>query len=90
MNYFLKEIKSGPKVERNQILYILRQSPNNLVQRLFIGDESWKPITLKFDDQLLKDVIYEAISRKPKGHDFVIERNDNENFVPRHMNITGG
>ena len=42
------------------------------------------------NDQLLKDVIYEAISRKPKGHDFVIERKENEQFVPRHMNITGG
>jgi len=41
-------------------------------------------------DQLLKDVIYEAISRKPKGHDFVIERKENEQFVPRHMNVTGG
>jgi len=42
------------------------------------------------NNQLLKDVIYEAISRKPKGHDFVIERKQNENFVPRHMNVTGG
>jgi len=42
------------------------------------------------NDQLLKDVIYEAISRKPKGHDFVIERKENEQFVPRHMNVTGG
>jgi len=42
------------------------------------------------DDQLLKHVIYEAISRKPKGHDFVIERKENEQFVPRHMNVTGG
>jgi len=42
------------------------------------------------NDQLLKDVIYEAISRKPKGHDFVNERKENEQFVPRHMNVTGG
>jgi len=42
------------------------------------------------NDQLLKQVIYEAISRKPKGHDFVIERKENEQFVPRHMNVTGG
>ena len=38
----------------------------------------------------LKNAIVEAISRKPKGHDFVIERKENENFVPRHMNTTGG
>jgi len=42
------------------------------------------------NNQLLKDAIYEAISRKPKGHDFIIERKENENFVPRHMNVTGG
>ena len=38
----------------------------------------------------LKETIYEAISRKPKGHDFVIERKKDEKFVPRHMNVTGG
>ena len=48
------------------------------------------PLRKNKNNQLLKDVIYEAISRKPKGHDFVIEREENEQFVPRHMNITGG
>jgi len=48
------------------------------------------PLRKSENNQLLKDVIYEAISRKPKGHDFVIERKQNENFVPRHMNVTGG
>jgi len=48
------------------------------------------PLRKSENDQLLKDVIYEAISRKPKGHDFVIERKENELFVPRHMNVTGG
>jgi len=48
------------------------------------------PLRKSENDQLLKDVIYEAISRKPKGHDFVIERKKNEQFVPRHMNVTGG
>ena len=48
------------------------------------------PLRKSENDQLLKDVIYEAISRKPKGHDFVMERKKNENFVPRHMNVTGG
>jgi len=49
-----------------------------------------KPLRKSENDQLLKDVIYEAISKKPKGHDFVIERKENEQFVPRHMNVTGG
>ena len=48
------------------------------------------PLRKSENDQLLKDVIYEAISRKPKGHDFVIERKQDEKFVPRHMNVTGG
>ena len=42
------------------------------------------------NNQLLKDAIYEAISRKPKGHDFIIERKKDEKFIPRHMNVTGG
>ena len=48
------------------------------------------PLRKSENNQLLKDVIYEAISRKPKGHDFVIKRKQKENFLPRHMNVTGG
>jgi len=48
------------------------------------------PLRKSENNQLLKNAIYEAISRKPKGHDFVIERKENEKFVPRHMNVTGG
>ena len=48
------------------------------------------PLRKSENDQVLKHVIYEAISRKPKGHDFVIERKENEQFIPRHMNVTGG
>ncbi len=48
------------------------------------------PLRKSENNQLLKNVIYEAISRKPKGHDFVIERKKDEKFVPRHMNVTGG
>jgi len=49
-----------------------------------------KPLRKSENNQLLKDVIYEAISRKPKGHDFVIERKGKEKFVHRYMNVTGG
>jgi len=39
----------------------------------------------------LDGAIDEAIGRKPKGHDFVIDRNsDNSPAVPRHMSVTGG
>ena len=48
------------------------------------------PLRKSENNQLLKDTIYEAISRKPKGHDFFIERKENEKFVPRYMNVTGG
>ena len=37
----------------------------------------------------LKNVIIEAISRKPKGHDFVIRRKQSPS-VKRHMSVTGG
>ncbi len=48
------------------------------------------PLRKSENDQLLKEAIYKAISQKPKGHDFVIERKENEKFVPRYMNVTGG
>jgi len=48
------------------------------------------PLRKSENNQLLKNAIYEAISRKPKGHYFVIERKQDEKFVPRHMNVTGG
>ena len=37
----------------------------------------------------LKNAIVEAISRKPKGHDFVIRRKHSPS-VNRHMSVTGG
>ncbi len=40
-------------------------------------------------DDRLDAAIDEAISRKPKGHDFVIERQARP-AVPRHMSVTGG
>ena len=41
------------------------------------------------DDELDAAVV-EAIKRKPKGHDFVIDRRDNVPSVARHMSLTGG
>jgi cyclic pyranopterin phosphate synthase len=34
--------------------------------------------------------IEEAITRKPRGHDFIIDRRDNRPSVGRHMSLTGG
>ena len=41
------------------------------------------------DDALVTQAVVEAIARKPKGHDFVIER-ARPAAVPRHMSVTGG
>jgi cyclic pyranopterin phosphate synthase len=42
------------------------------------------------DDELLHKAIDEGISRKPRGHDFVIERARSGPAVGRHMSVTGG
>jgi cyclic pyranopterin phosphate synthase len=42
------------------------------------------------DDALLMRAIDEAVSRKPKGHDFVIDRHTRQPAVARHMSVTGG
>ena len=38
----------------------------------------------------LEQAIHEAISRKPKGHDFIIDRRHDRPSVGRHMSVTGG
>jgi cyclic pyranopterin phosphate synthase len=42
------------------------------------------------DDRALQAAITEAISRKPKGHDFIIDRRSKRPAVSRHMSVTGG
>jgi GTP 3',8-cyclase len=41
-------------------------------------------------DEPLDRAIAAAIARKPKGHDFVIDRRHNRPSVSRHMSVTGG
>jgi cyclic pyranopterin phosphate synthase len=41
-------------------------------------------------DAALDAAIAEAISRKPRGHDFVIDRRRDRPAVARHMSVTGG
>ena len=48
------------------------------------------PLRLSDDDALLNDAILEAIGRKPKGHDFIIDRRRKQPSVSRHMSVTGG
>jgi cyclic pyranopterin phosphate synthase len=42
------------------------------------------------DNAALEAAIDEAISRKPKGHDFMIDRRHSGPAVPRPMSLTGG
>jgi cyclic pyranopterin phosphate synthase len=48
------------------------------------------PLRASDDDRMVVDAIQEAISRKPKGHDFVIDRRHRRASVGRHMSVTGG
>ncbi len=48
------------------------------------------PLRASESDSLLEDTIREAIARKPKGHDFVIDRRHKAPAVARHMSVTGG
>src|SRR5690242_5902835 len=49
-----------------------------------------KPLRASEADDLLFAAIEEAIGRKPKGHDFVIDRRHQRPAVARHMSVTGG
>jgi cyclic pyranopterin phosphate synthase len=48
------------------------------------------PLRASDDDAQLEGAIREAISRKPKGHDFMIDRRHRGPAVKRHMSVTGG
>lgn len=48
------------------------------------------PLRASADDALLEQAIDEAIGRKPKGHDFVIDRRRRTAAVARPMSMTGG
>jgi len=48
------------------------------------------PLRASEDDDALIAAIHEAIARKPKGHDFLIDRTASGSAVPRHMSVTGG
>jgi cyclic pyranopterin phosphate synthase len=48
------------------------------------------PLRTSEADILLQAAIDEAIARKPKGHDFVIDRRTRRPALARHMSMTGG
>jgi cyclic pyranopterin phosphate synthase len=49
-----------------------------------------KPLRASEGNDLLHAAIEEAISRKPKGHDFIIDRRHKRPALARHMSVTGG
>jgi cyclic pyranopterin phosphate synthase len=48
------------------------------------------PLRQSESDETLLAAIREAIARKPKGHDFIIDRHHSGPAVERHMSVTGG
>ncbi|MCV0396647.1 MAG: GTP 3',8-cyclase MoaA [Rhizobiaceae bacterium] len=48
------------------------------------------PLRASEGNELVSSAIDEAISRKPKGHDFIIDRRTKRPSVSRHMSVTGG
>ncbi|OYX80036.1 MAG: hypothetical protein B7Y77_01080 [Bradyrhizobium sp. 35-63-5] len=48
------------------------------------------PLRASESDNLVHAAIDEAITRKPRGHDFVIDRRRHRPALSRHMSVTGG
>jgi cyclic pyranopterin phosphate synthase len=48
------------------------------------------PLRASESDNLVHAAIDDAILRKPKGHDFVIDRRHRKPALSRHMSVTGG
>jgi cyclic pyranopterin phosphate synthase len=48
------------------------------------------PLRASEGNELIYAAIDEAITRKPKGHDFVIDRRHKRPALSRHMSVTGG
>ncbi len=48
------------------------------------------PLRASQDNKVISEAIDRAILRKPKGHDFMIERDGSRPAVARHMSVTGG
>lgn len=49
-----------------------------------------RPLRQSESDEALHAAIDEAIGRKPKGHDFIIDRRAKRPALARHMSVTGG
>ena len=49
-----------------------------------------KPLRASEGNALVERAIDEAIARKPRGHDFIIDRRHKRPALARHMSVTGG
>jgi GTP 3',8-cyclase len=49
-----------------------------------------RPLRASEGDELLRAAILDGIARKPRGHDFVIDRRHRRPALKRHMSVTGG
>jgi cyclic pyranopterin phosphate synthase len=49
-----------------------------------------EPLRGSESDGPLEATIRAAIARKPKGHDFLIDRTESHASTRRHMSVTGG
>jgi cyclic pyranopterin phosphate synthase len=49
-----------------------------------------KPLRASEGNEQVERVIEEAILRKPRGHDFIIDRRHRRPALARHMSVTGG
>jgi cyclic pyranopterin phosphate synthase len=48
------------------------------------------PVRASESNELLEQALVDAIARKPKGHDFIIDRRHARPALSRHMSVTGG
>ena len=48
------------------------------------------PLRASSDEAVIDAAIRDAIARKPKGHDFIIDRRHERPALARHMSVTGG
>ena len=79
---------------------VIRKTPHgNLAGRIveteaYLGQDDAadlrSPLRASRDDAMLNAAIDAAIARKPKGHDFMIDRRHRMPALARHMSLTGG
>nr|WP_321463727.1 GTP 3',8-cyclase MoaA [uncultured Cohaesibacter sp.] len=48
------------------------------------------PLRASESNEAIIAALHQAIARKPKGHDFIIDREHNRPSIGRHMSVTGG